>query len=47
MLKAWHNHGNMLPGGADFYLLLAEVGKDVIEGEGTFGFEASLAGMTS
>jgi hypothetical protein len=34
-------------GGRDFYPLLAKVGKDVIEGEGTLGFEASLASMTS
>ena len=34
-------------GGRDFYPDLGEVGKDVIEGEGTLGFEASLAGMTS
>ena len=27
MLKAWHTHGNMLPGGVDFYPLLAKVGK--------------------
>ena len=27
MLKAWHTHGNMLPGGADFYPLLPEVGR--------------------
>jgi len=27
MLKAWHTHGNTLPGGADFYPLLAKVGK--------------------
>jgi hypothetical protein len=26
---------------------LAKVGKDVIEGEGTLGFEDSLSGMTS
>ena len=31
MLKAWHTHGNTLPGGADFYPLLAKVGKGVIE----------------
>ena len=33
MLKAWHTHGNTSHGGADFYPLLAKVGKDVIEGE--------------
>ena len=33
MLKAWHTHGNTPHGGADFYPLLAEVGKDVIEGK--------------
>ena len=27
MLKAWHIHGNMPHGGANFYPLLAEVGK--------------------
>ncbi len=33
--------------GRDFYPLLAQVGKNVIEGEGTLGFEGSLAGMTA
>jgi hypothetical protein len=47
MLKAWHTHGNTLPGGADFYPLLAKVGKDIIEGEATLGFEDALAGMTA
>jgi len=28
MLKAWHTHGNMLPGGAEFYPLLPKVGKE-------------------
>jgi hypothetical protein len=27
MLKAWHTHGNTPHGGADFYPLLAKVGK--------------------
>ncbi len=30
--------------GRDFYPDLGEVGKDVIEGEGTLGFEDALAG---
>jgi hypothetical protein len=33
--------------GRDFYPDLGEVGKDVIEGEGTLGFEDALAGMTA
>ena len=33
--------------GRDFYPDLGEVGKDVIEGEGTLGFEDSLSGMTA
>jgi hypothetical protein len=33
--------------GRDFHPLLAQVGKDVIEGEVTLGFEDSLSGMTS
>jgi hypothetical protein len=28
ILKAWHTHGNTLPGGVDFYSLLPKVGKD-------------------
>ena len=31
--KARHTHWNTPHGGADFYPLLAEVGKDVIEGK--------------
>jgi len=31
--------------GRDFYQDLGEIGKDVIEGEGTLGFKDSLAGM--
>ena len=31
MLKAWHLHGNTLPGAADFYPLLLKVGKDSIK----------------
>jgi hypothetical protein len=33
--------------GRDFYPDLGEVGKDVIEGEGSLGFEDSLSGMTA
>jgi hypothetical protein len=33
MLKTWHMHGNTPHGGADFYPLLAEVGKGIIQGE--------------
>ena len=29
--KAWHTHGNTPHGGADFYPLLAEVGKSTIQ----------------
>jgi hypothetical protein len=45
--KARHPCGNPPHDETDFYPLLAKVGKDVIEGEGTLGFEASLASMTS
>jgi hypothetical protein len=47
--KPWHVHGNAMPSTGGFYPNLAkvDVGKDIIEGEGTLGFEASLASMTS
>jgi hypothetical protein len=36
-----------MPSKGRFYPLLAEVGKDIIEGEATLGFEDALAGMTA
>ena len=40
ILKAWHTHGNRLPGGVDFYPLLAKVGK--ASSQGSRGFIASV-----
>jgi hypothetical protein len=40
-------HGNTLHRGTGGYPEVAQVGKDVIEGEVPLGFEDSLLGMTS